>query len=56
MQGCHDIFGEAMGIWKNNTKFRNLFPHPKRHLSVGGGGDEIDEYPSVSFEFSRHFI
>jgi hypothetical protein len=27
-----DIINEAIGIWKNNTKFRYLFSHPERYL------------------------
>lgn len=44
IHGSHDIFMEAMGIWKNNTKLRYLFFHPKRHLS-DLRGVEIIEYP-----------
>ena len=31
---CHKIINEAIGIWKNNTKFRYLFFHPERYLCV----------------------
>lgn len=44
VQGCHDIFSEAIGIWKNTTKFRYLFTHPEKYLSSVRGA-EIDECP-----------
>ena len=29
---CHEIINEAIGIWKNNTKFRYLFSHLEWYL------------------------
>ena len=38
---CHEIINEAIGIWKNNTKFRYLFSHPEWYLyEVGGSKQE----------------
>lgn len=55
IHGSHDILMEAMGIWKNNMKFRYFFFHPKRYLS-NLRGVEINEYPWVAFEIMVYVI
>ena len=32
IEDYYEIINEAIEIWKNNTKFRYLFSHPKRYL------------------------
>lgn len=55
IEGCHEIFAEAMGIWNNHTKFKYLFSNSERYL-FGLGGMEIDEYSWVAFEIMTYII
>ena len=40
---CHEIINEAIGIWKNNTKFRYLFSHAERYLCGVVGSEQKDK-------------
>ena len=42
IQDRHDIFNEAIGIQKNNAKFRYLFLHPEQYFARHEDAKEDD--------------